>query len=108
MIIVHSGGRDGLLEDHGYDGPSAEVNPSSNVHWSGIGTGNWSVAGYSTLSGKRTKGAYSVLCDLITVFSPDASIGGDGLLYTLLFEDDLSLGGPAVFDAAAAVEALSM
>jgi hypothetical protein len=133
VLIVRSGGRDGLLEDNDYDVPSAEVNPSINVHWSGIGTANWSAgcqviagakyidfrgetidcneraaAGYSTLSGKRTKGAYNVLCDLITVFSPDASIGGDGLLYTLLFEDDLSLGGPAVLDAVAAVEALSM
>ncbi|PYP54848.1 MAG: hypothetical protein DMD40_15260 [Gemmatimonadetes bacterium] len=86
-----------------------------NIHWSGAGTGNWS-AGCQVIEGTRylnhrgavvdcsafaaptygglgakTKGAYNVLLDLITVFSPSNATTGIGLHYTLLYEKDLQL-----------------
>ncbi len=91
-------------------------NTTINVHWSGRHTTSWSagcqvVAGggyinhrdqlidnwgtaavnYSTLPG-RTRGAYNVLLDLITVFTPDVRAQGGGVLhYTLLNEGLLGL-----------------
>lgn len=92
-----------------------QANPSINIHWSGIGTSNWS-AGCQVISGKayinhagqvvdccqwaapsygqlgrQTRGAYNVLLDLITVYANDFSITGDKLHYTLIYEEDLDL-----------------
>ena len=91
------------------------VAPDINIHWSGAGTGNWS-AGCQVIEGKRylnhrgvvvdcsafaspgyaglgpkTRGAYNVLLDLITVFAPSNAAAGAGLHYTLLYEGDLGL-----------------
>ena len=85
-------------------------NNSINVHWSGTGTSNWSAgcqvicgrsyinnlnklidctpfsaANYTELD-KKTRGAYSVAADLITIF---ASKGEEAARYTLLYEQDL-------------------
>jgi hypothetical protein len=86
-------------------------NNSINVHWSGTGTSNWS-AGCQVICGRsymnnlnkiidctpfsaanyteldtKTRGAYSVASDLITVF---ARRGEEAALYTLLYEEDLN------------------
>ena len=86
-----------------------------NIHWSGIGTTNWS-AGCQVIGGRRyvnhqstivdcsafaavsysglvpkTRGAYNVLVDLVTVFAPSNAAAGTGLHYTLLYEGDLGL-----------------
>jgi len=85
-------------------------NNSINVHWSGTGTSNWS-AGCQVLCGRsyinnlnklvdctpfsaanyteldnKTRGAYSVAADLITIF---ARKGEEAAMYTLLYEEDL-------------------
>jgi len=91
-------------------------NPTINIHWSGRHTSSWSAgcqvisgggyinhhdelvdcwehasAGYAGL-GKRTRGAYNVLLDLITTLSPDPRVAvGDLLHYTLINEHDLDL-----------------
>ncbi len=91
------------------------VVPDINIHWSGIGTTNWS-AGCQVIAGRRylnhrgavvdcsafaapgygglgtkTRGAYNVLVDLVTVFAPSNATSGTGLHYTLLYEGDLHL-----------------
>ncbi len=91
------------------------VAPDINIHWSGAGTGNWS-AGCQVIEGKRylnhrgvvvdcssfaspgyaglgpkTRGAYNVLLDLITMFAPSNAISGTRVNYTLLHEPDLDL-----------------
>jgi peptidoglycan hydrolase-like protein with peptidoglycan-binding domain len=94
---------------------SLEVNNSINIHWSGIGTSNWSAGcqvivgknyinnqnaladcskfsstAYSELnaSSKKTKGAYNVLADLVVCYSKP---GVDYVLYTLGREESLNL-----------------
>lgn len=94
---------------------SLEVNNSINIHWSGIGTSNWSAGcqvivgknytnnhnelvdcskfsstAYSELNttSKKTKGAYNVLADLVVCYSKP---GVDHLLYTLGREESLEL-----------------
>jgi peptidoglycan hydrolase-like protein with peptidoglycan-binding domain len=90
-------------------------NPTINIHWSGASTGNWSAgcqviegtryldhrgvvvdcsafaAPNYTALGNKTKGAFNVLLDLITVFSASNAASGVGLHYTLLYEKDLQL-----------------
>ncbi len=91
-------------------------NTTINIHWSGSGRSNWSAGcqviagsryinhlntkvdcldyasvGYSGLSNK-TRGAYNVLLDLMTVFAPDISLSDGTLIhYTLLYERDLNI-----------------
>ncbi|CAH8289669.1 putative peptidoglycan binding protein [Mariniflexile fucanivorans] len=92
-----------------------QVNNSINIHWSGIGTSNYSagcqvIAGKSyinhknelqdcskfasssygglTDSNKQTKGAYNVLTDLILCYAPE---NVTSLYYTLGREDSLAL-----------------
>lgn len=109
-LIVRA--KDNLLTESSFD--SASPNNSINIHWSGSGTVNWSagcqvVAGkkyidyrnevvdltdraaraYSDLSAQKTRGAYNVLLDALTVFAKDARVTGDRLLYTLLYERDV-------------------
>ncbi len=104
---------DALTDDDLVKGLS--VVPDINIHWSGAGTGNWS-AGCQVIEGKRyinhlgvvvdcsafaspgyaglgpkTRGAYNVLLDLITVFAPSNAISGTRVNYTLLHEQDLRL-----------------
>jgi hypothetical protein len=100
-----------LLTDESFQ--RAESNPAINIHWSGSGTANWSAgcqvvagakyldfrnelvdashraaAGYSQLSGSKTRGAYNVFVDLTTTFANDPRPVGDTILYTLLYERD--------------------
>ncbi|MDO7170580.1 peptidoglycan-binding domain-containing protein [Mariniflexile sp. AS56] len=92
-----------------------QVNPSINIHWSGIGTSNYSagcqvIAGKSyinhnnelqdcskfasssysglTDSNKQTKGAYNMLTDLILCYAPPHVTS---IFYTLGREDSLAL-----------------
>ncbi len=90
-------------------------NNSINIHWSGIGTSNWS-AGCQVISGKKymnhkgaqvdcspyaavtygdlaamTKGAYNVMLDLIMIYADKIGLAGDLLYYTLIYEKDLDL-----------------
>ncbi len=96
-------------------GLDGSPNQDINIHWSGMGTSNWSAgcqviagksyinhldqvadcsgfaaAGYSTLntSVKKTKGAYNVLADLIVSFSAP---GVNYMYYTLGREASLKL-----------------
>ncbi|AFL81842.1 putative peptidoglycan-binding domain-containing protein [Aequorivita sublithincola DSM 14238] len=107
---------------------SLEVNNSINIHWSGVGSSNWSagcqvIAGknyinsrdelvdcskfassaYSQLNSnsKMTKGAYNVLADLIVCYS---KAGIDHVYYTLGREESLNLD--ANFGANYAINAL--
>ncbi len=109
---------------------SLEVNNSINIHWSAIGTSNWS-AGCQVIAGKnyinnknqlvdcskfaspgyndltsasqKTKGAYNVLADLIVCYS---KAGVDHVLYTLGREESLNLD--ANFGADYATNAIRM
>jgi hypothetical protein len=110
-----------------------KTNTTINIHWSGAGTSNWS-AGCQVIGGARylnhagrkvdcapfaartygdlpgkTRAAYSVLLDLLTVFAPDISLQGGSLLhYTLLYERDLNLkANPTQTVAEVALAALS-
>jgi len=92
-----------------------DVVPDINIHWSGIGTTNWS-AGCQVIGGRnyvnhrgalvdcsafaavtysgldaKTRAAYNTLLDLVTVFAPSNAANGTGLYYTLLYEGDLGL-----------------
>lgn len=107
-------------------------NGTINIHWSGIGTSNWS-AGCQVIAGERyvnhsgrkidctpwaartyvdlpgkTRAAFSVLLDLLTVFATDISVqGGSPLYYTVLYERDLGYQvNPTQTLAAAALAAL--
>ncbi|MDN3723572.1 peptidoglycan-binding domain-containing protein [Aequorivita sp. SDUM287046] len=107
---------------------SLEVNNSINIHWSGIGSSNWS-AGCQVIAGKnyinnqnklvdcsafasaaygdlnatskKTKGAYNVLADLIVCYSKP---GVDYVLYSLGRAESLNLN--ANFGADYATNAL--
>jgi len=111
LVVRASGGQ--LLPSSYAAGATA--NYSINLHWSGSGTSNWSagcqvIAGlkyknfrnqiiemrdiaapsYGAL-GNKTRGAYNVLIDLITVFSRDCRCSSsEPVCYTLLYESDLS------------------
>ncbi len=118
VIILRDLDRDNALTAHDLSvrgSHSLEVNNSINIHWSGVGTSNWSagcqvIAGknyinnknelvdcskfassaYSELntSAQKTKGAYNVLADLIVCYSKP---GVDYVLYTLGREESLNL-----------------
>ncbi len=106
---------DALTEADLQMGLDDSPNQTINIHWSGMGTSNWSAGcqvvagksyinhldqvvdcsgfaatGYSTLntSVKKTKGAYNVLADLIVSFSAP---GVNHVLYTLGREASLKL-----------------
>lgn len=118
VIILRDLDRDNALTPHDLTvkgNNSLEPNNSINIHWSGMGTSNWSagcqvIAGknyinnknelvdcskfassaYSELntSAQKTKGAYNVLADLIVCYSKP---GVDYVLYTLGREESLNL-----------------
>ena len=131
VIILRDLNRDNALtpDDLAVRGNnSLEVNNSINIHWSGVGTSNWSagcqvIAGknyinnkdklidcskfastaYSELntSSKKTKGAYNVLADLVVCYS---KAGVNHVLYTLGREESLNLD--ANFGSNYAIDAL--
>ena len=105
-------GEGGLLTENSYK--EAKPNPAINIHWSGAGTRNWSAgcqviagrkyidyrnelvdltdrasSGYADLSGAKTRGAYNVLIDAMTIAAEDIRTSGDPILYTLLYEEDV-------------------
>jgi hypothetical protein len=116
VLVVRDGNRDQALTESDITG-ELEPNPSINVHWGGRGVTNWSegcqvICGKGYINhegasidcssfaalryaelGKRvngvymTKGAYSVLVDVITAFSGDVHAAD----YMLLYEQDLDL-----------------
>ena len=112
VLVVRA--TDGQLTPASYT-KGAQPNPTINIHWSGSGSSNWSAgcqviagkkyknfrneiidlsasasAGYAGL-GSRTRGAYNLLIDLVTVFSKDIRCGSSDTLYcTLLYENDLA------------------
>ncbi len=113
-----------LLTDRSFE--SCQRNNAINIHWSGAGARNWSAgcqviaglkyidfrnelvdltgraaSGYRDLSGSKTRGAYNVLIDAITMAARDIRTGGDPILYTLLYERDVrrtAAGGVVDFD----------
>jgi hypothetical protein len=126
VLVVRDGNRDEALTDADLTG-RLEVNASINVHWGGVGNSNWSegcqvvcgkayinheddVVDCSAFAGRTysdlatvvkgnyiTKGAYSVLVDLVTAFSGDLHAAD----YMLIYERDLELA-PQLGVAAAA------
>jgi peptidoglycan hydrolase-like protein with peptidoglycan-binding domain len=130
VLVVRA--TDGQLTPASY-AKGAQPNPTINIHWSGSGSSNWSAgcqviagkkyknflneiidlsasasAGYAGL-GSRTRGAYNMLIDLVTVFSKDIRCGSSDTLYcTLLYEKDLaSVPDSAGIDFKGLVEELS-
>jgi hypothetical protein len=125
VIVVRDINRDAALTDSDLTG-KLESNESINIHWGGRGATNWSegcqvicgkgyinhrdtpvdCSGFAALRyvdlGKRpggtymTKGAYSVLVDLVTAFSGDVH----AVDYMLLYAQDLDLE-PSIGHAAA-------
>src|SRR5262249_52823262 len=114
VLVCRDFVQDDALTDADLTG-GLQANPTINIHWSGAGTGNWS-AGCQVIEGtrylnhrgvvvdctafaaptytaldKKTKGAFNVLLDLITVFAPSNATSGVGLHYTLLYDRDLEL-----------------
>ena len=116
VLIVRDSNRDDALTKTDLEGELTNNN-SINVHWGGRGVSNWSVgcqvicgaryvnhhnemidcsafaaSSYRFLGTKQrnvyqTKGAYSVLVDLVTAFS-----GSDHVIdYMLIYEDDLKI-----------------
>ena len=114
VVVVRDGDRDFALDEDEVHG-ELEVNASINIHWGGRGTSNWSAGcqvicgrayinhadevvdcsaaaavNYSTLGTRvngiyQTKGAYTVLADLITAFSGSVY----EVDYLLLYAEDL-------------------
>ena len=115
VLICRDSTRDDAFTDEDL-ASGLRANGTINIHWSGAGTSNWS-AGCQVIAGARylnhtgrkidcasfaarsygdlpdkTRAAYNVLLDLLTVFAPDVSVrGGSSLYYTLLYERDLKL-----------------
>jgi len=131
VLIVRDSNRDDALTQTDLEG-ELENNNSINVHWGGRGFSNWSAgcqvicgaryvnhhnemvdcsafaaSRYQYLGTKvnniyQTKGAYSVLVDLVTAFS-----GGDHALdYMLVYEDDLKIDAGFGADMAARINAV--
>ena len=116
VLVIRDGDRDDALTEADLAG-RLEANNSINVHWGGKGTSNWSegcqvICGRGYINHERavvdcsafaasqygqlgtrvggvylTKGAYSVLVDLVTAFSADVY----AVDYMLLYERDLEL-----------------
>jgi len=124
-VLVARRGKEGIWQaadlDRGLFGP----NPTINIHWGGLGrhklVGNWShgcqaIAGSSYVdpdgnmrrcpnvapndttrqeNPALTRGAFDLIADLVTLFSPDAVYTDDKraseVLYTVLVEEDLTI-----------------
>ena len=71
-----------------------------NYRGATVDCSSFAAAGYASL-GDKTRGAYNVLLDLITAFSPSNAVSsGTAVHYTLLYEGDLTLnaGGQGTVD----------
>lgn len=131
VLIVRDGDRDFALTDSDLAG-RLENNASINIHWGGRGVSNWSegcqvicgrayvnhrndlvdcshlaASTYSTLGTRvaghyQTKGAYSVLVDLVSAFSGNEH----ALDYMLIYEEDLRLDPGFGNDMAARINAV--
>jgi hypothetical protein len=125
VLVIRDINRDAALTDSDLSG-ALTANASINVHWGGRGVSNWSegcqvicgkgyinhedtavdctsfaALNYTELGRRaggtyKTKGAYSVLVDLVTAFSGDVHAAS----YMLLYEQDLDLE-PSIGRAAA-------
>ena len=115
VLVCRDFQRDDALSDAALAGGLAPNN-TINIHWSGSGTSNWS-AGCQVIAGTRyvdgqgrkvdctafaargyaelpakTRGAWNVLVDLLTVFAPKPWLRDGSLVYyTLIYEKDLEL-----------------
>lgn len=115
VLVCRDFERDDALTDADLAG-GLEPNDTINVHWSGTGTSNWS-AGCQVIAGSRyidgegrkvdcaafaartytelnakTRGAYNVLIDLLTVSAPKPwTRSGSIIHYFLVYEKDLDL-----------------
>ena len=108
VLIYRDQNADNALTESDLKFGLQKPNPDINIHWSGVGSFNFSagcqvIAGmsyinhlnhvvdcsafasksYSGLRGKQTKGAYNVIADLILAYSPK---GVETILYTLIRE----------------------
>jgi len=115
VMIIRDWDNDNAYTDEDIKVNGLRVNPSINIHWTGIGRSNFSagcqvIAGKSylnhkndlqdcskfasasygglTTSNKKTKGAYNVFTDLILCYAPQNITH---LYYTLGREDSLNL-----------------
>jgi hypothetical protein len=119
VLLVRDLDDSDALTSADYDAAKDKADKSTivNIHWSGIGTYNFSggcqvIAGRSyigylgklvdcteyaarnngALSAKKTRAAYNAFVDLVTVFSQELhNWDGDILYYTLIYESDLTL-----------------
>lgn len=118
MLIFRDIDNDDALTEQDLTG-SIEANEAINIHWSGLGTANWSagcqvIAGcryinhqgmlvdcldfaaaqYSDLE-EKTRAAYNMFLDLVTTFAPNIEpTGPSRLIYTLIHESDLARKDP--------------
>jgi hypothetical protein len=115
VLVCRDFTHDDALTDEDLAG-GLSANSTINIHWSGIGTSNWS-AGCQVISGgqylnhsnvkidcsafaaaryadlpAKTRGAYNALLDLMTVFAPRISVRNSSVIYyTLLYERDFEI-----------------
>ena len=115
VLVARDHNNDDALTDADLE-RSLDVEPTINIHWSGTGTSNWS-AGCQVIAGGRygddrgalvdcrpfsaaryadlgpkTRGAYNLFVDLITVFAPSNAVtAGATVFYTLLRQPELDL-----------------
>ncbi|NND91622.1 MAG: peptidoglycan-binding protein [Granulosicoccus sp.] len=115
LVCRDRDGDDALTDADVAHGLDATPNPVINIHWSGIGSANWS-AGCQVIAGRsyinptgdvidcssfaatgyrelnrehrKTKGAYNMLADLVLCYAPPSV---DYLLYTLGRDESLLL-----------------
>jgi hypothetical protein len=135
VLVSRDFTRDDALTDEDLAG-GLSANTTINIHWSGSGTTNWS-AGCQVIAGARyanvqstlvncrgfaavsygdlparTRGAYNVLLDLMTVFVPSIDVrNGSTVYYTVMYERDLAIeinpGRTLVAESLEAVPGLS-
>lgn len=112
VLVVRDQNKDNIMTDEEIANNPFETNESINVHWSGDGDVNWSAGcqviagksylnhlgnpidcsayaatGYKELGGKKTRGAYNVLADLILTYAP---LGTKNVYYSLINEKRLA------------------
>ena len=120
LVFRDKDGNQALTEAELVQGLDPTPNPTINIHWSGIGKTNFSagcqvIAGgsyinhkesiinchhfaapsYNQLGGRKTRGAYNLLADLILTYAPD---GVRTLAYTLTRDDTAFLSDQLTVD----------
>jgi len=120
LVFRDKDGNQALTEAELVQGLDSTPNPTINIHWSGIGKTNFSagcqvIAGgsyinhkesiinchhfaapsYNQLGGRKTRGAYNLLADLILTYAPD---GVRTLAYTLTRDDTAFLSDQLTVD----------